>query len=1159
MSRVNLCHQVETIMECLPIQSHIYIPENKVSAWVSKKEDGNVITKDKSKEYQGVWVVEGYSIDKKKSSTEVWIFRDDDVLGIDRRVLENNPLQGTWGYAPNVRNVRKAEPHDIWFFPPKSAKCKIPVGMQEYIHKGIWIKPTFKRNFSQLESNSTGFMTVSGNMKIAKGERHSIAGKWNMLGFNDDVVRGKKKKKDDDDGSKGPYEIFVRKPSGVRFPVKDVIPGNRISLIKKKIYKEHGIPIEEQRLSFNDVPLKDEKTVVGSGIRNGNTIVLGEMIIYVRNLKGKKYTFKVDPDELVENVKKMVEKREGTPVSEQQLYFNETKLDDDGKPILHFNIKHKSILHLDEEPEPPSPKDKRKPLKEKTKSPNRKSTTQKAKYKPDPKVSNPPTLELPPEPESFEVKTPDGRSFFFDFDPNKDTIDSLKKKIAKTVQLPVKDLHLIDDNDEIVDPNSAPLRGAVFDVAPQIEVVLPHTTKKIKLSVLPKMTVEDLKDVIEEKTGTPKAKQRIFFFDSEGNELDDSTSIKKTGIGQGSVLEVRPEPESFEVKTPDGRSFFFDFDPNKDTFNSLKKKIAKTIQLPVKDLRLIDSNDDLVDLDNIKPVRGAIFDVAPQIEVSLPHTTKKIKLSVLPKMTVEDLKDVVEEKTGTPKAKQRIFFLDSEGNELDDSTPMKKTGIGQGSVLEVRPLESEPKEITIKDSTGRIFKFFIDSDEPIKKLKKRIAKKIGIPLGGFTLNDKDWDDDDEIGSDDAGLVRAARNGGVLVLDVPEVENAPTNSEKIDLNILPIRDVKNVENEIDQPMSICVNVPSRKKPVRFAVDPSDTIRKIKRRALKKIKKNKGESARDYCLVIGGRELDDGETLERCKIQHDALLSLEEFKLRIMHWSGKIIDLDGVTRHNTVASLKKQICRTEGIPLNEQRLSLYGRRLEDKETMEEVKHKTILVLEPLDADIDVTEAGKTSAKKMKIKRFKSGDYNEIWPVMPDWKRRIFFFDNDDKFDAHIDLFCCIGSTGEQFLLDNIHPNTKVAEIKSKICALKGIKKKKHKLKFDGTLLDEIKTLREQSVRHRSILVLESPAVFIAAPTLEKLNGIFEMLPTRIVHNINITVKHWNGDTFTLNPAPNDYIGTLFIDPLSSLLLILQRWAFPHFVPHILLISFIYLKMT
>jgi hypothetical protein len=1123
--RRQLGPSVKSTMEVLPIQSQIYIPENKVSAWVSKKEDGNVITKDKSKEYQGVWVIEGYTLDKKKSSTEVWIFYDDDVLGIDRRVLENNPLQGTWGYAPNVRDVRKVEPHDMWFFPPKSAGCKIPVGMQEYNIKGIWVKPTFKRDFSKLESNTTGFMTVSGDMKIAKGERHSVAGKWNMMGFNDDVVRGKKKKKDDDDMNKGPYEIFVRKPSGVRFPIKDVIPANRIYLIKKKIYKEHGIPIEGQRLSFNDVPLKDEKTVVGSGIRNGNTIDLGDMIIYVRNLKGKKYTFKVDPDELVENVKKMVEKREGTPVCEQQLYFNDTKLDDDGKPIIHFNIKHKSILHLDEEPEPPPPKDKRKPQKEKAKSPKRKSPTRKAKYKPDPKASNPPALELSPEPESFEVKTPDGRSFFFDLDPNNDTFDNLKRKIAKTVQLPVKDLQLIDDNDELVDPNSKPVRGAIFDVAPQIEVALPDTPKKIKLSLLPRMTIEDLKDVIEEKTGTPKAKQRIFFYD---NELDDSTPMKKAGIGQGSVLEVLrpdpPPPESFEVKTPDGRSFFFDFDPNNDTFDNLKRKIAKTVQLPVKDLHLIDSNDELVDVDNSTPVRGAIFDVAPQIEVVLPDKQTKVKLCVLPNMTIEDLKDVVEEKTGTPKAKQRIFFFDNEGNELDDSTPMKKTGIGQGSVLEVRPLESEPKEITIKDSTGRIFKFIIDRDEPMKKLKKRIAKKIGIPLGGFTLNDKDWDDDDEIGSDDAGLARAARNGGVLVLDVPEVENDLPNSEKIDLKILPIRGVKNVEEETDQSMSIRVNLPSKKKPVRFAVKPSDTIRKIKRQALEKIKKKKGESTRDYCLVFGGRELDDGETLEKCKIQHDALLSLEEFKLRIMHWSGEIIDLDGVTRHDTVASLKKQIYRTEGIPLNEQRLSLHGRRLEDKKTLEEVKHKTVLVLEPLDADNDVTEAGKKSAKKMKIKKFKSGDYNEIWPVMPDWKRRIFFFDNDDKFDAHIDLFCCIGSTGEKILLDNILPNTKVAEIKSKIYVLKGIKKNKHKLKFDGNLLDEKKTLREQSVGHRSVLVLESPVVFIAAHTLDKLNGIFETLPTKMVQNINITVKHWNGDTFTLNPAPNDYIGTL-----------------------------------
>ena len=276
-------------VEILPFRSEIYIPENKLSAWVSKNDKH--VAREGSKEHQGVWVVDEYTLDKKKASTEVWIFYDDDELGIDHRVLENNPLQGTWGYAPRI-DPRKAKKSDMWFFPPKSAKCKIPSNKEEYNHKGTWIKPIFKRDFSQLGSNSSGFMNVSGNMKIVKGEKHSIAGKWNMLGFNDDVVRGRKKEKKDDSDEKGPYKIYVRKPSGSRFPIS-VAPGNKIRYCKTKILAKKNIPIDDQRLSFNDIPLKDAKTIVGSGIRNGDTIDLGPMIIHVRTREGKKYTFEV--------------------------------------------------------------------------------------------------------------------------------------------------------------------------------------------------------------------------------------------------------------------------------------------------------------------------------------------------------------------------------------------------------------------------------------------------------------------------------------------------------------------------------------------------------------------------------------------------------------------------------------------------------------------------------------------------------------------------------------------------------------------------------------------------------------------------------------------------------------------------------------------------
>lgn len=74
------------------------------------------------------------------------------------------------------------------------------------------------------------------------------------------IVRGKKKKTNDEPGAKGNYQIYVRTIKGVRFPI-NAIPSNKISQVKKKIHQKKGIPIEDQMLSFKDVPLKDEKTV----------------------------------------------------------------------------------------------------------------------------------------------------------------------------------------------------------------------------------------------------------------------------------------------------------------------------------------------------------------------------------------------------------------------------------------------------------------------------------------------------------------------------------------------------------------------------------------------------------------------------------------------------------------------------------------------------------------------------------------------------------------------------------------------------------------------------------------------------------------------------------------------------------------------------------
>ena len=89
--------------------------------------------------------------------------------------------------------------------------------------------------------------------------------------------------------------------------------------------------------------------------------------------------------------------------------------------------------------------------------------------------------------------------------------------------------------------------------------------------------------VIEDEVGVPKAEQRIFFFDDDGDELDGNTPIGKAGLKAGSVLEMRsppPEENNITLKLPN-RNFVFDFDPDSDTLDDIKRKIEEDSQKEV--------------------------------------------------------------------------------------------------------------------------------------------------------------------------------------------------------------------------------------------------------------------------------------------------------------------------------------------------------------------------------------------------------------------------------------------------------------------------------------------------------------------------------------------------------------------------------------------------
>lgn len=1104
----------------------LVIPANKQDAYVYKA-GSNGLKRDQSKQHEGIWNAEprtASQVPLKKNPAKVWIFHYDHLGNSDvpDGILDNNPNQGEFGYTCKHARLVK-QPDQVVFFLPKT---KLPKG---YAPGGVWLYPDYKlENLKELGDGATGFMDMGDKME--KGSKYGVGGGWKMLGMNEKVV-SKKREAELEGKQAKTFEIKVRTHKGEVFPLK-VPSSTRITKVKEKINAKRGIPIEDQRLSFKNNAMTDNKTLKESGVKNGDTLDLGPMKVYVKNPKGKRFLFEVESDENIADIMEMVEVKEGTPADRQILSFLRRALAPD-KTLATYRIKHMNVIDLSVGP--PSNKtrvfvevpedvglddpngnklelsvaptqtfgDIKQVVEDKCGIPK---SQQRIFFQDGEVDDNTPvskaklkegdTLTMKPLPPEIQVKTPNGKTRTFIIDPE-ETVEDFKRRNKKYFPPGNK---LLFNDEELVDEE--PLakyklkKGDVLVSEPE-EVEVDTPAGKVLFSLLPTMTPSEIKDVIEEKTGVPKAQQRLFYMDEE---LEDDKPIgrPKTLPGEGfKMVQLPPddEPPEVQIKTPDGKVRAFFMDPE-ETVKDFKEKNKKYFP---PGSRLLFNDEEMVDeepLGKYRMKKGDVLVSEPEEEVYIETPAGKVMFSLLPTMTPSDIKDVIEEKTGVPKSRQRLFYLD---NELDEKVPLhkQKTKLPPGSMFampdvrfeddpaQVSPekvskrtgaMPEEPEEIEVllpdrtkillsvlptmtvaelekvveekipemKKNKQRIFFFDngedIDGNTPIRKLDLSVGKPLEVRPYEITIKQRDGRTF-QLNADPMDYIDDVKES------IEELIGTPSDRLQLSFNGKAVDDTLTLEGQgihsgavlVLEPMTIYVDLPNGKQ-LTILVALDESIKVIKSR----VEKKTGYPVEKQCILIGAEELDDSTTLLEANIDDEDVLKMEPFQLKFLHWLGYEFEISDLSQSCTVPALKVLVQEEKLILKEDQCFEFNGKVLNDSETLKEqgVKHKSLLIMQ----EGEKIEISLPKRKKVSLTVFPTTTLSDIKkvieekiPGMATKKQRLFLFDKDDELSD------------------------------------------------------------------------ETP--------LTKLN--FDMGKPLELRLFEISVKHWNGETISLNPDPSEYI--------------------------------------